>query len=75
MQISGSLIEDMPKKEASFEDIVFFEKSLTNWCHLKYDWYQAQKGVMKLSTLKWRNLRSYWWGSRIVKAHFNCQFG
>jgi hypothetical protein len=50
MRISGSLIEDMPKK-AFFEDIVFFEKSLTNWCHLKYDW-PAQKGVMKLSTLK-----------------------
>jgi hypothetical protein len=28
MRISGSLIEDMPKKRRPFEDIVFFEKSL-----------------------------------------------
>jgi hypothetical protein len=28
MRISGSLIEDMPKKRGLFEDIIFFEKSL-----------------------------------------------
>ncbi|TRX09121.1 MMPL family transporter [Flavobacterium gawalongense] len=53
MRISGSLIEDMPKKEAFFEDIVFFEKEFDGVMPLEImiD-TKHKKGVMKLSTLK-----------------------
>lgn len=53
MRISGSLIEDMPKKEAFFEDIVFFEKEFDGVMPLEImiD-TKRKKGVMKLSTLK-----------------------
>lgn len=53
MRISGSLIEDMPKKEAFFEDIVFFEKEFDGVMPLEImiD-TQRKKGVMKLSTLR-----------------------
>jgi predicted RND superfamily exporter protein len=53
MRISGSLIEDMPKKEAFFEDIVFFEKEFDGVMPLEImiD-TKRKKGVMKLSTLR-----------------------
>jgi predicted RND superfamily exporter protein len=53
MRISGSLIEDMPKKEAFFEDIIFFEKEFDGVMPLEImiD-TKRKKGVMKLSTLK-----------------------
>ena len=53
MRISGSLIEDMPKKEPFFEDIVFFEKEFNGVMPLEImiD-TKRKKGVMKLSTLK-----------------------
>jgi predicted RND superfamily exporter protein len=53
MRISGSLIEDMPKKEPFFQDIVFFEKEFDGVMPLEImiD-TQRKKGVMKLSTLK-----------------------
>ena len=53
MRISGSLIEDMPKKEAFFQDIVFFEKEFDGVMPLEImiD-TKRKKGVMKLSTLK-----------------------
>jgi predicted RND superfamily exporter protein len=53
MRISGSLIEDMPKKEPFFEDIVFFEKEFDGVMPLEImiD-TKRKKGVMKLSTLK-----------------------
>ena len=53
MCISGSLIEDMPKKEAFFQDIIFFEKEFDGVMPLEImiD-TKRKKGVMKLSTLK-----------------------
>lgn len=53
MRISGSLIEDMPKKAGFFKDIVFFEKEFDGIMPLEImiD-TKRKKGVMKLSTLK-----------------------
>lgn len=53
MRISGSLIEDMPKKEAFFQDIIFFEKEFDGVMPLEImiD-TKRKKGVMKLATLK-----------------------
>jgi predicted RND superfamily exporter protein len=53
IRISGSLIEDMPKKEPFFKDIVFFEKEFDGVMPLEImiD-TKRKKGVMKLSTLK-----------------------
>ncbi|MBA4153638.1 MMPL family transporter [Flavobacterium sp.] len=53
MRISGSLIEDMPKKTGFFKDIVFFEKEFDGIMPLEImiD-TKRKKGVMKLSTLK-----------------------
>jgi predicted RND superfamily exporter protein len=53
MRISGSLIEDMPKKSAFFKDIVFFEKEFDGVMPMEFviD-TKRKKGVMKLSTLK-----------------------
>ncbi|WP_035659483.1 efflux RND transporter permease subunit [Flavobacterium seoulense] len=53
MRISGSLIEDMPKKEDFFQDIVFFENEFDGVMPLEImiD-TKHKKGVMKLSTLK-----------------------
>ena len=53
MRISGSLIEDMPKKSAFFNDIVFFEKEFDGVMPMEIviD-TKRKKGVMKLSTLK-----------------------
>ena len=53
MRISGSLIEDMPKKEPFFKDIIFFEQEFDGVMPLEImiD-TKRKKGVMKLSTLK-----------------------
>ena len=53
MRISGSLIEDMPKKEPFFNDIIFFEKEFDGIMPLEImiD-TKRKKGVMKLSTLR-----------------------
>ena len=53
MRISGSIIEDMPKKEAFFQDIIFFEKEFDGVMPLEImiD-TKRKKGVMKLATLK-----------------------
>lgn len=53
MRISGSLIEDMPKKEPFFKDIIYFEKEFDGIMPLEImiD-TKRKKGVMKLSTLK-----------------------
>jgi predicted RND superfamily exporter protein len=53
MRISGSLIEDMPKKEPFFKDIIFFEKEFDGIMPLEImiD-TKRKKGVMKLSTLR-----------------------
>jgi len=53
MRISGSLIEDMPKKEPFFEDIIFFEKEFDGVMPLEImiD-TKRKKGVMKLSVLR-----------------------
>lgn len=53
MRISGSIIEDMPKKEAFFQDIIFFEKEFDGVMPLEImiD-TKRKKGVMKMSTLK-----------------------
>lgn len=53
MRISGSIIEDMPKKTAFFEDIHFFEKEFSGVMPLEImiD-TKRKKGVLKLSTLK-----------------------
>jgi len=53
MQISGSLIEDMPKKAAFYDDIVFFEKEFDGVMPIEIliD-TKKKKGVMKLATLK-----------------------
>ncbi len=53
LRISGSLIEDMPKKEDFFKDIIFFENEFDGVMPLEImvD-TKRKKGVMKLSTLK-----------------------
>ncbi|MES2574592.1 MAG: MMPL family transporter [Bacteroidota bacterium] len=53
MRISGSIIEDMPKKAPFFQDILFFEKEFDGVMPLEImiD-TKRKKGVMKLSTLK-----------------------
>lgn len=53
MRISGSIIEDMPKKAAFFQDITFFEKEFDGVMPLEIviD-TKRKKGVMKLSTLR-----------------------
>ena len=53
MRISGSLIEDMPKKAPFFQDIVFFEKEFDGVMPLEIMVDTKRKrGVLKLSTLK-----------------------
>lgn len=53
IKISGSLIEDMPKKTEFFKDIRFFEQEFSGIMPLEFmiD-TKRKKGVMKLSTLK-----------------------
>lgn len=53
IEISGSLIEDMPQEEAFFKDIRFFEEEFDGIMPLEImvD-TKRKKGVMKLSTLK-----------------------
>ncbi len=53
IKISGSLIEDMPKKTEFFKDIKFFEKEYEGIMPLEIlvD-TKRKKGVMKLATLK-----------------------
>ena len=53
MRISGSLIEDMPKKAAFYDDIVFFEKEFDGVMPIEImiD-TKKKKGGMKLATLK-----------------------
>lgn len=53
IKISGSIIEDMPKKTAFFDDIRFFEKEFDGVMPLEImiD-TKRKKGVMKLSMLK-----------------------
>lgn len=53
IKISGSLIEDMPKKTDFFKDILFFEKEFDGVMPLEImiD-TKRKKGVMKLSTLR-----------------------
>ncbi|WP_298761391.1 efflux RND transporter permease subunit [uncultured Psychroserpens sp.] len=53
IEISGSLIEDMPKEKAFFKDIRFFEEEFDGIMPLEImiD-TKRKKGVMKLSTLK-----------------------
>ncbi len=56
IRISGSLIEDMPKKAEFFEDIRFFEREFNGIMPLEIMVDTKQKkGVMKLSTLKRMN--------------------
>ncbi|WP_298237622.1 efflux RND transporter permease subunit [uncultured Algibacter sp.] len=56
IKISGSLIEDMPKKTEFFNDIRFFEEEFNGIMPLEImiD-TKRKKGVMKLSTLKRMN--------------------
>ena len=56
IKISGSLIEDMPKKTEFFNDIRFFEKEFNGIMPLEIliD-TKRKKGVMKLATLKRMN--------------------
>ena len=56
IRISGSLIEDMPKKTEFFKDIRFFEKEFNGIMPLEImvD-TDRKKGVMKLTTLKHMN--------------------
>lgn len=53
IEISGSLIEDMPKEEAFFKDIRFFEEEFNGIMPMEImvD-TKRKKAVMKLSTLK-----------------------
>ncbi|HEX9981365.1 MAG TPA: MMPL family transporter [Flavobacterium sp.] len=53
IKISGSIIEDMPKKAPFFQDITFFEKEFNGVMPLEImiD-TKRKKGVMKLSTLR-----------------------
>ena len=53
IKISGSLIEDMPKKAAFFDDIVFFEKEFNGIVPLEISIdAKRSKGVYNLSTLR-----------------------
>lgn len=53
IKISGSIIEDMPKKTAFFDDIRFFEKEFDGVMPLEIMIDTKQKqGVLKLSNLK-----------------------
>ena len=53
IKISGSIIEDMPKKTAFFDDIRFFEQEFDGILPLEIMIDTKRKnGVMKLSTLK-----------------------
>lgn len=56
IRVSGSIIEDMPKGEQFFEDIVFFEEEFGGIMPLEIliD-TKRKKGVMNLSTLKRMN--------------------
>ncbi len=56
IRVSGSIIEDMPKGEEFFEDIVFFEDEFGGIMPLEIlvDTHK-KNGVMKLSTLKSMN--------------------
>jgi uncharacterized protein len=56
IRISGSLIEDMPKKTEFYNDILFFENEFNGIMPLEImvD-TKRKKGVMKLSTLKRMN--------------------
>jgi predicted RND superfamily exporter protein len=56
IKVSGSIIEDMPKGEDFFKDIVFFEEEFGGIMPLEIiiD-TKAEKGVLKLSTLKRMN--------------------
>lgn len=56
IKISGSIIEDMPKSAAFFEDIRFYEKEYEGLMPLEImiD-TKRQKGVMKLATIKRMN--------------------
>ncbi|MBT8253940.1 MAG: MMPL family transporter, partial [Bacteroidia bacterium] len=56
IRVSGSLIEDMPKKAAFFEDIRFYETEFDGIMPLEImvD-TKRKKGVMKLATLKRMN--------------------
>ncbi|MBT8258743.1 MAG: MMPL family transporter [Bacteroidia bacterium] len=56
IRISGSLIEDMPKKSQFFKDIRFFEQEFKGIMPLEFlvD-TKRKKGVMKLATLKRMN--------------------
>ncbi|NLP57721.1 RND family transporter [Lutibacter sp. B1] len=56
IKVSGSLIEDMPKGKQFYKDIVFFEDEFGGIMPLEIliD-TKAEKGVMKLSTLKRMN--------------------
>lgn len=53
IRISGSLIEDMPKKTEFFKDIKFFEQEFDGIMPLEiFIDTKRKKGVMKLATLK-----------------------
>ena len=53
IKISGSLIEDMPKKMAFFDDIIFFEKEFKGIVPLEIQFdTKRQKGAYSLSTLR-----------------------
>ncbi len=56
IKVSGSIIEDMPKGEEFFKDILFFEEEFGGIMPLEIiiD-TKKEKGVMKLSTLKRMN--------------------
>ncbi|MFK5959462.1 MAG: MMPL family transporter [Lutibacter sp.] len=56
IKVSGSIIEDMPKGEDFFKDILFFEEEFGGIMPLEIvvD-TKTEKGVMKLSTLKRMN--------------------
>lgn len=53
INISGSILEDMPKKQAFFKDILFFDKEFDGIVPLEILIDTKRKdGVLKLSTLK-----------------------
>ena len=53
IKISGSLIEDMPKKAAFFDDILFFEKEFNGIVPLEISIdAKRPKGIYSLSTLR-----------------------
>ena len=56
IEISGSLIEDMPKKSAFFEDILFFDKSFNGIVPLEILIDSKRKdGIVKPATLRRMN--------------------